>query len=317
MKWIKKGLIYKPEGNLSWSKSHAQVPVPDYIEEENLVRVYFSTRDEQGRSLPGYVELDADDLTKVLKISQEPLMQLGKLGEFDDCGVMPSWLINVGTEKWMYYIGWNVRNTIPYHNAIGLAISKDGGRTFSKFSNGPLWDRNHVEPHYSGTSCVLFDNGIFKNWYLSCTEWREVKGRVEPRYHIKYAESTDGINWERKGIVAIDYKDEDEAGIVKASVIKEEGRYKMWFSYRQFVDYRIDVGGSYRIGYAESKDGVNWERKDQSPLALDVSSNRDHWDGLMVEYPHVFDVKGNRYMLYNGNGFGKTGIGYAELKMKE
>lgn len=313
MKWIKKGLIYKPEGNLSWSKSHAQVPVPDFIEAENMVRVYFSTRDEEGRSLPGYVELDADDLTKVLKISQEPLMSLGKLGEFDDCGVMPSWLINVGNEKWMYYIGWNVRNTIPYHNAIGLAISKDGGRTFSKFSNGPLWDRNHIEPHYSGTSCVLFDNGIYKNWYLSCTEWKEVKGRVEPRYHIKYAESTDGINWERKGTVAIDYKDEHEAGIVKASVIKEFGIYKMWFSYRKFVDYRIDVGGSYKIGYAESKDGINWERMDESTLALDVSSDLSLWDGLMVEYPHVFDVKGKRYMLYNGNGFGESGFGFAEL----
>ena len=314
MKWVKCGLIYKPDGKISWSQSHAQVPVADYIAYENIVRVYISTRDAKGRSLPGYVELDADDLSRVVGISKKPLISLGKIGEFDDCGVMPSWVINVGKEKWMYYIGWNVRNTIPYHNSVGLAISKDGGKTFNKYSNGPLWDRNYIEPHYSGTSCVLFDKGIFKNWYLSCTEWREIKGRVEPRYHIKYAESEDGVNWNRLGTVAIDYHSDEEAGIVKASVIIENGIYKMWFSCRKFIDYRTDVNGSYRIGYAESFDGINWVREDESSLMLSVSDNVDDWDGLMVEYPHVFDIKNNRYMLYNGNGFGESGFGYAVLK---
>ena len=99
---------------------------------------------------------------------------------------------------------------------------------------------------------MIFDKGVWKNWYLSCTEWRVVKGKPEPRYHIKYAESKDGINWIRKGCVAIDYKNDDEAGIVKASVIIENGIYKMWYSYRSFVDYRINKESSYKIGYAES-----------------------------------------------------------------
>lgn len=312
MPWVKKGLIYCPKGDLCFSKSHAQVPVVDYIKSENIFRVYFSTRDDKSRSLPSYIELDADNPTNILKIADNPILDLGDIGTFDDCGVMPSWIIEHGQEKYLYYIGWNVRNTIAYHNSVGLAISSDGGKSFKKFSEGPLWDRDYIEPHYSGTSCVIIDeNGKWKNWYLSCTEWRMIDGKSEPRYHIKYAESDDGINWKRDGSIAIDYSGDDEAGIVKASVIKCGDLYRMWFSYRNFANYRTDVNNSYRIGYAESSDGINWKRYDynESPFGLDVS--QDGWDSKMVEYPHVIKHKNKLLMFYNGNGFGASGFGYA------
>jgi hypothetical protein len=159
----------------------------------------------------------------------------------------------------------------------------------------------------------LIENGIWKNWYLSCTEWREVSGRVEPRYHIKYAESLDGITWTRKGTVAIDYLNDSEAGIVKASVIKDGNLYRMWFSFRQFDGYRSDVNSSYRIGYAESNDGISWQRFDsQSQHGLSVSA--DGWDSMMVEYPHVIRMPHGLFMFYNGNGFGQTGFGFAVEK---
>jgi hypothetical protein len=31
----------------------------------------------------------------------------------------------------------------------------------------------------------------------------------------------------------------------------------------------------------------------------------------MVEYPWIFDWQGRRYMLYNGNDYGRTGLGLA------
>lgn len=316
MGWVKKGLIYKPDGSLPWSQSHAQVPVAHYNKLDNSIKVFFSTRDKLGISRPGYVILDAGSPKKILDVGDNPLLEIGELGTFDDCGVMPSWLLNhPNGELWLYYIGWNVRNTISYHNSVGLAISKDGGNSFLKFSNGPLWDRDHKEPHYSGTSCVLYDDGIFKNWYLSCTEWRIENEKPEPRYHIKYAESKDGINWIRKGKIAIDYVDENEAGIVKASVIKEADKYRMWYSFRQFGDYRSDRACSYRIGYAESKDGIGWKRQDHnSNETLSVSDEQNDWDSLMVEYPHIIDLDDRRLMFYNGNTFGKSGFGYCEYE---
>jgi hypothetical protein len=312
--WTKKGLIYKPTGEISWSVSHAQVPVADYLAKEKMVRVYFSTRNAEGKSLPAYVDLDENNLSKILNISQQPILPLGELGTFDDCGVMPSWLVNHGGKKYLYYIGWNVRNTIPYHNAVGLAISEDDGKTFQKFSNGPLWERDYKEPHYSGTSCVLIDdNGVWRNWYLSCTEWRMVNGKAEPRYHIKYAESQNGIDWIRKGAIAIDYRNDNEAGIVKASVVKENNLYKMWYSFRNFNNYRTDKNNSYRIGYAESTDGITWKREDEN---AGITVSDEGWDSEMIEYPHVIDLNGKRILFYNGNGFGKSGFGYAETIIK-
>lgn len=307
MKWEKKGLIFVPSGNESWSVSHAQVPVIDIVDHETW-RIYFATRDKNNVSRTTFIDVEAHNPSVIKRIKSEPILSPGKPGTFDDCGVMPSWIVNYDGRKYLYYIGWNVRNTIPYHNSIGLALSSDDGETFNKYSEGPIIERNVLEPYFAGTSCVLIDNGIWKNWYLSCTGWEKHNDKMEPLYHIKYAQSFDGINWERNGDVAIDYKNSSEGGIVKASVLVEDGIYKMWYSYRNRSDYRNNINNSYRIGYAESLDGKNWIRKDEA-AGIDVS--KTGWDSQMIAYPHVLSIDGRKYMFYNGNGFGASGIGYA------
>ena len=82
-------------------------------------------------------------------------------------------------------------------------------------------------------------------------------------------------------------------------VVMENGTYRMWFSYKEH---------SYRIGYAESQDGINWERMD-SRAGIDVSASG--WDSEMIEYAYVFRHKDKLYMLYNGNDYGREGIGLA------
>lgn len=236
---------------------------------------------------------------------------MGKIGTFDDSGVMPSWILNVDEKKYLYYIGWNVRNTVPYYNSVGLAISFDNGVTFERLSDGPLWDRDFKEPYFSASCCVLKDGSIYRNWYLSCTGYFKIMDVWEPRYHLKYAESDDGIRWKRDGIIAIDYKDEDEGGLVKASVIRDNDKYKMWFAYRSLINYRTDKENSYKIGYAESRDGIRWHRQDNlSGIGLSESG----WDSEMITYPHVVIVNDQKIMFYNGNGFGKNGFGYAVWK---
>jgi hypothetical protein len=83
--------------------------------------------------------------------------------------------------------------------------------------------------------------------------------------------------------------------------MKDGALYRMWFSHR---------GASYRIGYAESNDGLSWTRKDED---AGITTSRDGWDSEMVAYPWVGDIAGRRRMLYNGNNYGFTGIGQAIL----
>jgi len=298
-----------PDRNHDWMMSHAQVPLADPISGDTL-RIYFGTRDEGNRTVTSFIEVDSKKPSRVTYVHDRPALGLGELGCFDDCGAMPSWIVDRGAAKYLYYTGWNPSTTVPYRNSIGLAISEDGGRSFQRAFPGPIMDRTREEPHFCAVPCVMIEGGLWRMWYLSCVGWKIVHGRPEPRYHIKYAESSDGISWDRRGLVCIDFNSESEGGIVRPSVLKDKSLYRMWYSYRGLEDYRTNKRHSYRIGYAESADGLQWNRKDE--LGLDVSEAG--WDSEMVAYPFVFSREKVEYLFYNGNGFGRSGIGYATLR---
>ena len=181
----------------------------------------------------------ASDPQQILYLHDKPILPLGKLGTFDDNGIMPSWLVNYGQEKYLYYIGWNPQVTVSYRLSIGLAISKDGGTSFEKYSEGPICDRDVDEIYFNTAPCVLIDGGVWRMWYISCTGWQIVNQHQEPSYHVKYAESSDGIHWRKTGYVCIDYDDFTQA-IGRPCVYVEGGIYKMFYSYRSVVSYRID-----------------------------------------------------------------------------
>ncbi len=308
MRWIKQGLIFKPESNFPWMATHASIPVVDAAGEGRL-RIYFSARDSNGRSRPAYIEVDANDPGKMLYLHDQPILPLGVPGTFDDSGIMPSWIVNDGSTKYLYYLAWNPQVTVSYRLAIGLAISTDGGRTFEKYSEGPICDRDVAEPFFNTAPCVLKEGNKWRMWYVSCTGWRLINNRQEPLYNIKYAESGDGINWIRTGLVCIGYDDFTEA-IGRPCVYFEEGKYRMLYSYRSATDYRTDPAKSYRLGYAESVDGLDWLRLDGQ---VGIEKSPGGWDSEMIEYCFHYRQGDVTYLFYNGNGFGLSGMGYALL----
>lgn len=298
MGWVKQGQIFVPQGQYDWVVSHAMLPIPER-RGDDLYRIYFSGRDDLNRSLVGYVEIDIREPTRILKLSERPVLGLGELGTFDDNGVTPSWILDREGKKYLYYVGWNQGATVRMAEMAGLAISTDGGERFTRVSRAPILERTDREPlALLAATCVRIENGTWRMWYVSGIEWVH---RDFVKYDIKYAESGDGIHWKRDGKPCLGFKSAEEYALARPCVLKDGSLYKMWFAYRQGQE-------TYRIGYAESPDGRTWERKD--PVGgLDVS--RTGWDSEMVEYPYVFDHKGKRYLLYNGNGYGKNGFGYA------
>ena len=306
MKWIKKGVIFAPDNNYDWMVSHASVPVVD-ASFDGPLRIYFGTRDREGRSQTSYIEVDASRPDNVLYIHDKPVISLGRVGTFDESGIMPSWIFNQESRKYLYYIGWSRQVTVPYHLAIGLAISEDGGQTFRKISEEPLFDRSADEPFFSTAPCVMREGDRWRMWYVSCTGWERINEQPEPRYHVKYAESRDGISWLRTGRVCIDC-DENTGAIGRPCVYKEDGVYKMLYSYRGIRDYRTDPAQSYRLGFAESTDGLAWRRRDEE---VGIERSDSGWDSQMIEYSSLYQHDGPTYLFYNGNGFGQTGIGYA------
>jgi len=300
MKWIKKGLIIEPKYNRSWMVTHAMVPFAEHIRED-LFRIYFSGRDRQNRSLIGYADIDINNPGTILQIPEQPILGLGCLGCFDDNGVTPSWIVDQGSRKFMYYIGWNKGATVRMHIVAGLAESTDGGESFQRVFKVPILERTNDEPYILNTGpCVFLENGVWRMWYVSGVEWANPD---LPRYNIKHATSKDGKVWKRDGHVCIDFK-KGENALARPCVLKEGGLYKMWYSYK---------GEAYRIGYAESVDGLIWQRKDDE-VGIDISE--EGWDSQMIEYAFVFKHKGSKYMLYNGNDYGKAGVGLAIMEEK-
>lgn len=302
-RWKRMGCIYG--GKSIPGFSYASVPVSFFLSDD-VIRIYFSSRDADNRSLPFYLDYNLADKT-VVNVSQHSLLNLGDAGCFDDSGVMPTCMIRQHDDIWLYYIGWNLGVTVPFRNSLGIAKSSDNGISFEKIFKGPVLDRNKNEPHFNASSHVLLEDNVWKIWYLSCIKWEIEGGRMKHYYHIKYAESTDGINWNRQGKIAIDFKYENEYAISVPRVIKENNLYRMWYSYR---------GGpyseKYRIGYAESADGISWKRKDELVQFQNIDSD---WDNEMVCYPFPFYYRDELYMLYNGNGYGKSGFGLAKLSV--
>jgi hypothetical protein len=308
MKWRKQGVIFRTDHNHDWMVHHACVPIADRLNDD-VLRIYFGPRDANGLTRTTFIEVEADDPRNVLYVHDRPVLDLGDLGAFDDSGAMPSCIVRRGDERYLFYVGWNRGVTVPYRNAIGLAVSRDGGLSFERVSAGPIVDRSQDEPYFTASPYAMLDEDVWRLWYASCTGWLVVDGTPEPLYQIKYAESQDGLRWRRENTTCIEYTFPGEAN-ARPCVLKESGLYRMWYCYRGSVGYRTDPSQSYRIGYAESRDAVRWARLDEE---VGIERSAEGWDSQMMAYPFVYEHKGRKYMLYNGNGFGESGLGYAVM----
>ncbi len=208
-------------------------------------------------------------------------------------------MIDHGDRTYCFYTGWALGKSVPFYLNAGLACSDDGGLTFERVSPAPLLDRSAVDPYLTASPWVIVENGTWRMWYVSGTEWTDEASGPRHRYHIKYAESRDGLRWDRTGIVCLDYRSEEEFAFGRPCVLRDGDLYRMWYSYR---------GPYYRIGYAESADGIVWTRRDSTSV---VPPSDSGWDSEMTTYPVVVRRGDRFYMLYNGNDYGRTGIGLA------
>jgi hypothetical protein len=308
MLWKRRGLIYSPspEAGREWSQSHAQCPTVDHLS-DGALRIYFGTRDAENRTRSTFIDVDPQQPERVQYVHDRPVLDLGELGCFDDAGVIPFCTVNVAGAKLLYYAGCNVGTSVPYRMSIGLAVSEDGGQSFKRVRHGPILDRTADEPHFCSAPFVVHSGSEWSMWYLSCLGWRMIGGRPEPQYHVKAARSDDGLHWHRDGSVAIDLAHQEEA-ITRPWVLPGPNRWRMWYCHRSLDAYRTDKEKSYRIGYAVSEDGTTWVRRDDQD---GLAPAEEGWDSEMAAYPAVYEHAGRLHLIHNGNGFGRSGFGYA------
>lgn len=315
--WTKLGKVFTPqevEGR-PWLREFAQAPATLVF--DDYVRVYFSCRpgpDANGQyvSYSAWVDLDRKDLTRVLRVAEQPILPLGGLGEFDEFGTYPVSVIRDAQDPALvraYYAGWTRCESVPFNVAIGMATSRDGGASFTRAGPGPVLSYSQHEPFVlSGPKIRRFQDQ-WTLFYIAGRKWKLVEDRAEPVYKIRMATSGDGIEWTPANRDLIESRVEPDEAQASPDVIYANGKYHMFFCYRYSSNYRGREFG-YRIGYASSTDLVNWTR-DDARAGLHLSDSG--WDDEMVSYPHVFELDGRTYMAYLGNGVGRHGFGLAVL----
>jgi hypothetical protein len=297
MRWRKLGRIFCPDHESDWMRTHAANAVPLRLGGDRY-RVYFSTRDAESRSSVGWVEIDLRRPQTILAVAKEPVLAPGPIGAFDDSGVSLACIAAHDGTLFLYYTGWNIGVTVPWRNSIGLATSSDGLH-FTRASPAPVLDRNRVDPYSLSYPFVLHDGRAWRMWYGSNLRWGREQRDMD--HVIKYAAGSSPEQWQPTGAICIGIERAGEYAFSRPCVVRDGALWRMWYSFR---------GDAYRIGYAESSDGVAWTRRDAE---AGIAPSREGWDSQSVEYPYVFDHDGARYLLYNANGYGLTGFGLAVL----
>ena len=298
--WRRLGFVYNASGGAPWMASHAAYPTPLPLA-DGTVRVYFSPRDTLNRGCITALLLALDgDRFHVLEKPRTPLLSHGPHGAFDDSGVTVGCVVPDGDEIRVYYLGWSLAVTVPFHNFIGLAIGARSGGPLRRVSPVPVVDRSAIDPFTISYPWVLREGAVWRMWYGSHLCWG--KDGQTMRHVIRHARSADGQYWHPSLQPAIPLADPPEFAVSRPCVLKDADRYRMWYARRS---------PDYGLGYAESSDGENWVRADAQ---LEITGPVAAWESKTMEYATVFDHAGHRYMLYNGNGYGRTGFGLAILE---
>ena len=301
-RWRKKGLIYSPLRDGGWRDNSALTPTPLLLSDDTI-RIYTSFRDPDGIGRIGYVDVDADNPASVIGVSEAPVLDIGKDGMFDDNGVILGDVVRVEEKVYLYYVGFQKVLKAKFLAYSGLAVSDDNGDSFARIQQTPVMDRHQEGLYIRAIHSVIYEPGLFRVWYSVGCSWQTVDGVGKPAYEIYYAESKDGITFERGGISCLENDSANlEYRIGRPRVRKDGDRYAMNFTYGT-------TDGKYLSGYASSSDGIHWDRND-SELGLELSE--DGWDSKHLCYPAEISVGEIKFVFYNGNNMGEEGFGWAE-----
>jgi predicted GH43/DUF377 family glycosyl hydrolase len=314
--WKKLGQVFDPQLHNTPSWMHEFAQAPSVIIFDDFIIVYFSCRpkpDDNGQytSYSAYVDLNRNNFFDILDVAKQPILELGKLGTFDEFGTYPASVIKEDNVYRVYYAGWTRCESVPFNTAIGVGFSNDEGKTFNKIGDGPILSYSPNEPFVLSGPKIRKFNDKWYLFYIAGSKWIIDNGKPEPVYKIRMATSSDGLNWNKLDKDLIEPVVEINEAQASPDVFFLNGQYHMFFCYRHSTNYRGKKNG-YRIGYAYSNDLIHWTR-DDAKVGIDVS--HVGWDSEMISYPHVFELDGEIYMFYLGNSVGRNGFGAAKLEM--
>jgi hypothetical protein len=224
------------------------------VEVDGTYHLFFNGQQE---GVSGHFDTDIGHATSADGVSWEldpanPVLTRGAAGEWDEGGMWGVAVLYEGSEFHMWYMGC-AEGICP----AGYATSPDG-TVWEKYPANPVmgvggdgsFDSREVHPQ-----TVIVEDDRYRMWYV---------GNAGPGdYSIGYAESDDGLSWEKHpGPVLAPSIGWEATSIYTASVIFDGMSYHLW--------YTGAIWGSHGgIGYAVSSDGIEWTRFFGNPVVED------------------------------------------------
>lgn len=302
MKWHKEGLIFDAikTANATWRKNSALTPQA-YRLNKDVIRVFAGFRDDSGISRIGFVDVDSYDPKRIISISDEPVLDLGRNGCFDDNGLIMGDVVEAEGNVYLFYVGFQLVAKAKFLAFSGVAISTDGCKSFSRLSESPILDRADGQSTIGAIHTVQYENGTWRLWFAKGDGWEVINGIPYPRYHICYTETKDLLNIPRTSKTCVQAIF-PEYRIGRPKVYKlMDGSYIMYAT-------KGTIQGDYTPSFFRSVDGIDWVR-DDSQLGISLSSSG--WDSETLCYPTLIKNDKETYMFYNGNKMGLNGFGFA------
>lgn len=300
MQWKKKGLVFGADKRNEWMDNSALQPTPIMLEDR--IRVFCGFRDATGVGRVGFVDLNPENPSEVISYSQKHCLDIGKPGCFDDNGVVPCAVTRVDDKLYLFYAGYNIGYHVRMTIFCGLAISNDDGITFKRISNVPVMERTDNEFLFRVIHTAIKTESGWIFYYGAGNHFLQGKNKTLPVYEVERLEVSNLSELSHEGVKVV-CNEGDEYRVGRPYVIHDGDIWRMFFG-----------GGSeaitYKLAYAESKDGVTWTRKDTE---LNLNCSEGGWDSEMMAYPSFVRYKDKAYLFYNGNNYGFEGFGYAEL----
>ncbi|MEA2721914.1 MAG: hypothetical protein QOJ39_3778 [Candidatus Eremiobacteraeota bacterium] len=303
----RRGLLIVPPRSAAWF-SHAQNPTVLALAADRW-RIYFAARNEANRATVFAADVDPRNEMRVLEIYARPLLPPGAIGAFDVAGLGPSCALAACGRVWLYYVGVTVRSDVPYQHSIGLAVSDDG-LAFERVATGPVLSTGPYDPIFVSTPFVRHTGSAYEMWYGSATGWDASAGRLEAAYAIRRTVSADGVVWSAATTLAVPPDDPRMVGATRPWIARDGERSRVWFS-RRGADFRSGGPGAYRLVHAPLADGGTHADGPIERVVFENPPQPGDWDAQMQAYPCVMPLGDDLVMFYNGNEFGRAGLGWA------
>jgi len=289
-------LFFKKE-KLNYASNPAALTITD-----SHLRIFFNSRDFQNRSKIYSIDLHGEELEPDYD-SVSLQYSNGTQGSYFSHGLSVGQIFSIDDKKSLSVMGW--KNYVGKHweGRIGY-IPFDTEGNLTVLESRPWMDLDSLDPISLSYPALYKDNNSTVIWYGSTLTWDV--GNGEMLHILKEAKlSNDGRVV--KGDNIMPYVLGSAQAFSRPAIVQIDRDFLLAYSYRGNTT-------RYRIGFMILGDFNSASHLGGIPPFL---TSKEEWESEMVEYPSFFSFQKQMFMLYNGNAFGKTGIGVVRVELKK